>query len=134
MSKIVKSFAIISYEWLQSTIDGKMLLIKYSIADDENGTKNLMQHSVVVKISRNVIADVTKTIQPKIVDEYLAKYIIEFIREEIRKTLRNGNELSDEIAITSYNKLLEISLKNESRLSEWEIVEMTSPFGFNIKK
>jgi len=82
------------------------MLVKYSIADYKNGTKNIRKHSLIVNISRNAMVKIIKANLPLEDEDKLEKIVIENIKEEVRNNIGNGNDLPGEIALTLYNNLL----------------------------
>ena len=125
MSNKVKSYAINSYEWLMPTGDASKILIRYSIADDEQDNQSVKELSIVIQLSRN--AEGNLSIEN---EDDKAKVIIAYLREEIKKAIINGSELSSEMTITSYDNMPTNPDIIELRLGDWDKVTIERKMGF----
>src|SRR5574341_101188 len=124
MSNTAKYYSIKAYEWLSPTGDASKLLVRYSIADDDQGAQNSKDLSTVIKISRNTARDVQG-------ETDRAKLIVTYLKEKVEDAIKKGNELPPELTVTSYDKNFPTKPNAiELRLGEWHKVTIERKMGF----
>lgn len=126
MTNAAKFYLIDSYEWLTPTGDANKLLIRYSIADDDQGKQNRRDSNIVIKLSRNLIKE------KQFRDEtYMVKVVVAYLKAKIETAIRNSNQLPSEMSITTYDSdFIDRPNNIEPRFGEWCRVTIERKIGF----